>query len=88
METFKAALEQSLRNCFAGSDPQLEIVEPMEKVGGVLVWQGFEGVPQHERQARLWAFLRQNRDLLDQTRVTAILTVTPLEMAALLEGVA
>jgi hypothetical protein len=88
MEEFKATLEESLKQSFPGCDPQLEIVEPMEKIGGVLVWQGFEGLPQHERQARLWAFLRQSLDLLDQMRVTAILTVTPLEMAALLEGVA
>lgn len=88
MEEFKEALEQSLRDFFPGCDPQLEIVEPMEKIGGVLVWQGFEGKPQHQRQAQLWAFLRQDLNLVDQMRVTAILTVTPLEMATLLEGVA
>lgn len=88
MEEFKTTLEQHLRDFFEGSDPQLEIVEPMEKVGGVLVWQGFEGEAQHKRQAELWGFLRRNLDLLDQMRITAILTVTPAEMAALLEGVA
>lgn len=64
---------------FQGSEPELEIAAPAAKVGGFLIWSGFEGVEQIDRQTQLWDVLRSKLTRPEQLRITAILTLTPDE---------
>jgi len=56
---------------------------PPRKVGGFLIWDGFSGLEQIERQNRLWGVLRERLSRDDQLRITAILTATPAEWDAM-----
>jgi stress-induced morphogen len=55
-----------------------------DKVGGFLIWPGFEGYDQVERQRTVWEILRERLSPDEQRRVTAILTITPLEQEGML----
>jgi acid stress-induced BolA-like protein IbaG/YrbA len=52
------------------------------RVGGLLIWQGFSGWQQIERQRQVWQVLRANLPADEQLQVASILTLTPDEMAA------
>jgi len=51
-----------------------------------LIWSGFEGREQIERQHEVWKVLRTQLEQVDQLKVAAILTLTPEEMAAARKG--
>lgn len=80
METLARVLQRE----FPGSIPLLEPT-PSGKIGGILLWDGFEGQPQHERQRVLWKKLREDISTEQQRGVSAILTLTPLERDVILE---
>ena len=86
-----APLIKRLQRLFAGRFPgataELEKVTPLKKVGGFLVWDGFEGVEQIDRQRRLRTVIRENLPPEEQAKVTTILTVTPAEVAVMREQV-
>ena len=71
-------LRQLLERVFPGATVELEVAAP-EKVGGFLIWNGFDQVDQVERQRRLWTAIRGELSREDQLRITAILTLTPDE---------
>jgi acid stress-induced BolA-like protein IbaG/YrbA len=74
-----------LQQNFPGCDPQLERGAPGERIGGYLIWEGFDGMEQIDRQSKLREVLRQlPRD--QQLQVTVILTVTPAEWTVMSEG--
>jgi hypothetical protein len=64
---------------FPGSMPELEQAKPLQKVGGYLIWNGFEGIEQIDRQRQLTAAIKRTLPPSEQLRVTTILTVTPEE---------
>jgi acid stress-induced BolA-like protein IbaG/YrbA len=82
MEPFIERLRNLLQTEFAGSQDELES-RPARKVGGFLIWDGFSGHEQIQRQQRVWNVLRQRLNPDDQQRITAILTVTPTEWSAM-----
>lgn len=96
MEPFIEKLRQVLRTEFAGSQDELE-PRASRKVGGFLVWDGFSGLEQIERQHRVWNVLKSRLNLEDQRRITAVLTLrraqvrlpsaTPAEWSAMTEKV-
>ena len=71
---------------FPGAMAELEQATPLKKVGGFLVWEGFEGAEQIERQRRLRKVIRENLSPQEQEQLTGILTVTPAEVAVMREG--
>lgn len=58
---------------------------PGGRVGGIMAWAGFDGVPQRERQRTLWDHLRELPSE-EQMRISAILTLTPTEQEGYLEN--
>ena len=84
MEPFIEKLRGVLHTEFANSRDELE-PRPPRKVGGFLIWEGFSGLEQIERQRKVWEVLRERLNQEDQRRITAILTATPAEWAAMTE---
>jgi len=68
-----------LQREFPGSTPELEQARPLQKVGGYLIWSGFEGVEQIDRQRQLTGAIKRNLPAHEQLLVTTILTMTPQE---------
>lgn len=66
---------------FPGSTAILDPASPLEKVGGLLIWNGFDQMEQIDRQRKLMAKLREKLSRDDLLQITAILTLTPAENA-------
>ena len=78
-------LEKQFRNWFPGCDTELHAVPMSDKVGGFVIWSGFEGKSQRERQALLWDRLR-SLPLSEQLGISAIFTVTKFELESMRES--
>lgn len=63
----------------------LELVPQAEKLSGYVVWSGFYGKPQRDRQHKLWEVLRGRLTLEEQAYLRAILTLTPAEYDTLFQ---
>ena len=63
-----------------------EIVPGSERIGGYIVWAGFDGLPQRERQCVVWKALRDTLLPTEQQHVSAILTLTPHEEQGIKEN--
>lgn len=85
VDTFPAHLTTLFEEHFPGSALHLDQATA-PRIGGFLVWDRFEGVSQRERQRKVWSVLRDNLPVEDQRRITAVLTLTPLEQEAILEN--
>ena len=85
MEEFIQKLKSLFTQHFSASDLE---VEPAgnNRVGGFLIWEGFSGLEQIERQRKVWKFLRQELRPEEQFMISAILTLTPEEMASARAG--
>lgn len=83
MDDLRMRLTTLLREEFRGADVELEQADPSESVGGFIVWSGFAGQEQIDRQERLWTSIRSKLPRADQTHVTLIMTLTPEEKEAL-----
>lgn len=79
MEEFIRRLTELLGQHFAQGEIEFEVAGP-RRVGGLLVWDGFIGREQIERQRALWRVLREYLTPEEQLQVSAILTLTPEEM--------
>ncbi|MCK4515194.1 MAG: hypothetical protein KAU31_08050 [Spirochaetaceae bacterium] len=86
MEELMNQLRTLLLAEFPDAEVVLEQASPTEKVGGFLIWSGFDGMEQIDRQQRLAAVIRSKLSRADQLRITAILTVTPDERSVPTEG--
>lgn len=78
MEALKRELEELMRERFPGSKIRWYEDSELSRPAGTLLWSGFDGVPQLERQRQVSAVLR---DRLGERRheVGIIFTLTPLE---------
>jgi len=81
MEDFIQKLNTLLIANFPGAELELELAGP-RRVGGLMVWDGFIGQEQIDRQKALWQVIRSSLSPEEQLRVSAVLTMTPEEMAA------
>jgi len=63
---------------FAGSDPQVEWDEDLQKVVGVILWDGFGRMHHARRQTKLWTVLKKTLGK-DAQWVSLILAYTPDE---------
>ena len=84
MEDLKGRIEELLATSFRGATVELEVPYD-DRVGGVLTWEEFDGRPQLQRQKKLWKVLLSKLNRTDQSRITAIMTMSPAEMAAIRE---
>jgi acid stress-induced BolA-like protein IbaG/YrbA len=71
---------------FPGATAELEYVKPLRKVGGFLIWDGFQGVEQLKRQRALSRALKEGLEPKELAQVTTILTITPGEAEAMKEA--
>ena len=86
MEEIIDKVEQVLKRAFRGATTELELVRPGGKIGGFLIWSGFEGVEQIDRQRELARVIHEKLRAEDLSRLTTILTMTPEESAAMKES--
>ena len=75
-------LKQALRSKFPGAKVALSRVARGERVGGSIIWDGFDGQAQIDRQTRLREAI-SSLPPEQQRQVTFILTLTPHEKDAL-----
>ncbi len=85
MEDFISELKELLSTHFHDSEIELDALGA-GRVGGLIAWNGFSGIEQIERQRQLWKFLREKLNREQQLKLSAILTLTPDEMAAARAG--
>jgi acid stress-induced BolA-like protein IbaG/YrbA len=85
MEDFMQRLTDLLRQQFANCELEIEPVGS-GRIGGFLIWDGFTGREQIDRQREVWRVIRSSLDAHEQRRVSAILTLTPEEMASARQG--
>jgi hypothetical protein len=64
---------------FPGSIPELNQLCPLQRVGGFLIWPGFDGIDQLDRQRQVGAVIRSSLAPQEQLMVSTILTLTPEE---------
>ena len=55
-----------------------------DRIVGELIWKGFVGMDQVERQEKLWDYLHKQLDQEEEMQIAAILTATPYEVPAAL----
>ncbi|HEX4792861.1 MAG TPA: hypothetical protein VH370_03660 [Humisphaera sp.] len=79
-------LKKVLISKFPGATPELERAKPLKKVGGFLIWGGFEGLEQIKRQRALSRALKEGLTPQELAKVTTILTITPGEAEAMREA--
>jgi acid stress-induced BolA-like protein IbaG/YrbA len=80
METFVQKLKRMLRREFPKCSFDLETGRG-DRLSGYLIWKGFSGVEQIERQRTLSAFLKTNLSDDERRHIAGILTMTPEEVA-------
>lgn len=79
MDPLVEEIEDIFRRELPGSEPALEAFAASTKVGGYLVWNGFSGKEQTERQSSVRRVMRQHLSPEDLVRVSLVLTLTPNE---------
>lgn len=80
-QNHKNGLRRKLFRVLKAEFPKADISldQPGTKVSGLIVWQGFEGLEQVDRQSRLWKTLRSSLSRDEQLKISAILTMAPVE---------
>jgi hypothetical protein len=81
----KSELENHFNGWFPGCRTELEVAPSSQKVGGFVVWDGFAGQSQKQRQAALWSRLRE-LPISEQLQISAIFTVTNDELRSMREN--
>jgi hypothetical protein len=86
MEELMQRVRGVLARAFDGAIINLDPASPAEKVGGIVIWDGFEGMEQIERQRLLASKIREGLSPAEQLKVTAILTLTNAETSMPMES--
>ncbi len=85
-QTLMTKVRRLLESRFPGSDVKLERATPSSKVVGTLIWAGFTGRDQIERQRAVREVIRGELSVADQLALSAILTITPTELEVMRAG--
>jgi acid stress-induced BolA-like protein IbaG/YrbA len=85
MERLVDKVERVLKDAFRGARPELEQGKPSDKIGGFLIWEGFSGIEQIDRQRALSKALKEGLGKQDLNRITTILAATPEEATVMRE---
>lgn len=86
MVSLMSRVKQVLASHFNGAEVTLKRYRSGAGIGGQLVWDGFEGEMQIDRQVRLRRAIREGLTPEEQAQVSFILTLTPHEAASLAEA--
>ena len=86
MEQAVEQVDALLRRKFPNATTELELSPGSSKVTGLLIWDGFEGEEQMDRQDRVWKVIQAHLTPKQRQHVSAIFTVTPTELAVMREG--
>ncbi len=63
--------------------PEFDLEEsPGGKVGGFVISESFEGMPQLDRQNMLWHYLDSKFDQEKRAKIVVLVTITPTEAKA------
>lgn len=79
MATLKDKVDALVTTYLPGATTELEEIPLLEKLSGQVVWEGFSGKLQRDRQRELWSVLRNNLSPQEELALSAILTLTPEE---------
>jgi hypothetical protein len=82
----KSRIDELLTRRFPGSSAELEVYPETHKVGGYLIWDGFEAIEPLDRQRQLHQVLREEIGKNYRSEVTSIFAMTPAEVAVMREG--
>ena len=85
MDKAMTELKAALLNQFKGSVVELRYFRPGRSFGGSIVWPGFEGMDQLDRQRALRKVVNATLDEEGRSRASLIITMIPEEAAALTE---
>ncbi len=80
--SFRSRLKRTLEAAFDGAKVKLE-PSGTGKTGGFLVWEGFLGKDQIDRQLAVRDAIRMRLSPEELAKVSAILTLTPYELAVM-----
>jgi len=76
-------VKEVIEESFPGCQLELEIDSTSGKVNGFLIWSGFNGMSQTERQSQLWEVLSKQLDA-EAAMISTIFTHTPNEFEAMM----
>jgi len=85
MEDLSQKVSRILSQAFPGADVRFEQDPPASRPSGEVVWDGFEGVEQADRQHRLRQVLAHGLSPEERNGLSIILTFTPNEIAVMEE---
>jgi acid stress-induced BolA-like protein IbaG/YrbA len=74
-----------LQKAFPRAEVDLDRYPETGKVGASVIWEGFVGKEQMDRQAQVRKSIRKSFSTDEAQRFTLIITLTPDEMAAMRE---
>lgn len=85
MESLKLELEQWLPQEMPGVQVNIDPMRPGDKISGIIVWKGFDGLEPVDRYRLLWQKLRSHLSREDQSGISILITLAPAEFAVLRE---
>jgi hypothetical protein len=83
MATLNDKLKRALASRFHGAEVKLTRTGGGTRVGGTLVWNGFQDMAQIDRQVELRRAIDDALSEGEQLQVSFILTVTPAELESI-----
>jgi len=83
MEEIVKKVNAVFERAFPGIEVALVTKKGVARIGGFVIWSGFSGVSQLERQSHLWKVLKANLSQDEELKIGTILTITPQEVVAM-----
>ena len=84
MGNIKTKVESTVAQSFDNAQTELEEIQELGKLSGHVLWSGFAGMPDKERQRVLWKKLRESLSPPELLSLSLILTFTPQEYDAII----
>ena len=81
MERLRTQLAEWLPQQFPRAEIVLDPARRGRKIGGIIAWDGFNGLEPIDRQELLWQSLRSHFDRDDQLLISSMIALTPAEYA-------
>lgn len=81
MERLRIQLAEWLPKQFPRAEIVLDPARRGRKIGGIIAWEGFNGLEPLDRQELLWRGLRARFDRDDQLLISSMIALTPAEYA-------
>ncbi len=79
-------LKKILADRFKGAEVEIDIYPESDRIGATVVWKGFVGKDQIDRQRLARKAIEKALNESDARKIGLVITFTPDEMAAIREG--